>query len=40
MTIHSSEKIIFSFTYIEGITLGAGEEIDEVCWRSKCNGCV
>ena len=30
MAIHSSRQIIFSFTHIEGITLGAGEEVDEV----------
>ena len=30
MTIHSSGQTIFSLTHIEGITLGAGEEVDEV----------
>ena len=30
VAIHSSEETIFSFTYIEGITLRADEEIDEV----------
>ena len=30
MAIHSSGQTIFSFTHIEGITLGAGEEVDEV----------
>ena len=30
MTIHSSGQIIFSFTHIEHITIGAGEEVDEV----------
>ena len=29
MAIYSSEQTIFSFTHIEGITLGAGE-VDEV----------
>ena len=27
MTIHSSELTILSFTHIEGITQGAGEEV-------------
>ena len=30
MAIHSSGQIIFSLAYIEGITLGAGEKVDEV----------
>ena len=30
MTIHSSGLNIFSFNYIEGITLVAGKEVDEV----------
>ena len=30
MAIHSSGQIVFSFPHIEGITLGAGEEVDEV----------
>jgi hypothetical protein len=30
VAIHSSGQIIFSFTHIEGITLGTGEEVDEV----------
>ena len=30
MAIHSSGQIISSLTHIEGITLGAGEEVDEV----------
>ena len=30
MAIHSSGQIIFRFTYIEGITLGADEKVDEV----------
>ena len=30
MAIHSSGQAIFSLTLIEGITLGAGEEVDEV----------
>ena len=30
MAIHSSGQTIFSLAHIEGITLGAGEEVDEV----------
>ena len=30
MAIHSSGQTIFSLTHIEGITLGVGEEVDEV----------
>ena len=30
MVIHSSVQTIFSFIHIEGITLSAGEEVDEV----------
>ena len=30
VAIHSSGQTIFSLTHIEGITLGAGEEVDEV----------
>ena len=30
VVIHSSEQTVFSLTPIEGITLGAGEEVDEV----------
>ena len=30
MAIHSSGQTIFSFTHIEEITLGTGEEVDEV----------
>ena len=30
MTIHFSGQIVFSLSHIEGITLGAGEEVDEV----------
>ena len=30
VAIHSSGQTIFGFTHIECITLGAGEEIDEV----------
>ena len=29
MTIHSNEQTVISLSYIEGITLGAGEEVDE-----------
>ena len=30
MAIHSSGQIIFGFTHIEDITLGADEEVDEI----------
>ena len=30
VTIHSSGQTIFSLAHIEGITLGTGEEVDEV----------
>ena len=30
MAVHSSGQTIFSFAHIEGITLGTGEEVDEV----------
>jgi hypothetical protein len=30
VAIYSSGQTIFSLAYIEGITLGAGEEVDEV----------
>ena len=30
MAIHFSGQAIFSLVHIEGITLGAGEEVDEV----------
>ena len=30
MAIHSSIQTVFGFTHIEGITLGAGEEVDKV----------
>ena len=30
MTSHSSEPTIFSFSHIESITLGAGEEVEEI----------
>ena len=30
MIIHSSEQTVFSLAYIEGITLGADEEVDAV----------
>ena len=33
MAIHSSGQIIFRFTYIEGIILDAGEEVDEIAGR-------
>ena len=30
MPIHSSRQTVFSISYIEGIILGIGEEVDEV----------
>ena len=30
MAIHSSGQTVFSLAHIKGITLGAGEEVDEV----------
>ena len=30
MAIHSSGQTIFSLAHIEGMTVGAGEEVDEV----------
>ena len=30
MAIHSSGRTIFSLAHIEGMTVGAGEEVDEV----------
>ena len=30
VAIHSSGQLIFGFTYIKGITLGAGKEVGEV----------
>ena len=30
MAIHSSGQTIFNLTHIKGITLGAGEEVDEI----------
>ena len=30
MAIHSSGQTIFTLAHVEGITLGAGEEVDEV----------
>ena len=35
MTIHFSEQTILSFTHVESITLGAGEEVDEVAGGSN-----
>ena len=31
MAIHSNGQTDFSFPHIEGIRLGTGEEVDEVC---------
>ena len=30
MSIHSSKQTVLSLSHIEGITLGAGEEVDEI----------
>ena len=38
MAIHSSGQTISSLAHIEGITLGAGEEIDEVAGGASCIG--
>ena len=35
MAIHSSGQIIFSLTHIEGTTVGAGKEVDEVAGRAN-----
>ena len=36
MAIHSSGQTVFSFPHIEGfITLGAGEEVDEVAGGAR-----
>ena len=34
MTVHSSGHTVFSLTHMEGITLSAGEEADEVSWSA------
>ena len=39
MTIHSSGQTSFSFSRVEGITLGAGEEVDEVVGGASRTGC-
>ena len=38
MAIHSSGETVFSPTHIEGITLGADEEVDEVAEGSSGMG--
>ena len=38
MAIHSSGQTVFSLTYIEEITLGAGEEVDDVAEGAKGMG--
>ena len=38
MAIHSSGQTIFSLAHIEGITLGAGEEVDEVAGGARGMG--
>ena len=40
MAIHSSGQTIFSLTHIEGITLGAGEEVDKVAGGASGMGVV
>ena len=35
VTIYSSGQTVFSFPHIQGITLIAVEDVDEVCLRSK-----
>ena len=40
MAIHSSGQTVFSLTHIEGITLGTGEEVDEVAGRASGMGMV
>ena len=35
MAIHSSGWTVFSLSHIEGITLGAGEEVDEVAGEAS-----
>ena len=39
MVIHSGGQTIFSFSHIEGITLGAGEEVDEFAGGASGIGC-
>ena len=38
MAIHSSGQTIYSLTHIEGITLGAGEEVNKVARRANGMG--
>ena len=38
MAIHSNGQTVLSFPHIEGITLGAGEEVDEVAGRASGMG--
>jgi hypothetical protein len=38
VAIHSSGQTIFSFTHIEDITLGVGEEVDKVAGGSSSMG--
>ena len=41
MAIHFSEQAVFSLSmWIEGITLGAGEEVDEVAGEASGMGVV
>ena len=38
VAIHSSGQTVFSCSHITGITLGAGEEVDEVAGRASGMG--
>ena len=38
MPIHSSGQTVYSLSHIEGITLGAGEEVDEVAGNESGMG--
>ena len=38
MAIHSTRQTVFSLTHIEGITLGASEQVDEVAGRASGMG--
>ena len=38
MAINSRGQTIFSFTHIEGITLGTGEEVDEIAGEASGMG--
>ena len=38
MVNHSSGQIVFKLTHIEGITLGVGEEVDEIAGEASGMG--